>query len=65
MLNKEEIEELDDENVEVDIDTRFHLYWTCPNCNEENAEYDISPGETVKCICDNCNKQYEYYYNPF
>ena len=65
MLSKEEIEELNEDNVEIEIDTRFNLWWTCPNCNEDNAEYNITPEETIKCECEKCGSKYEYYYNPY
>ena len=65
MISKEEITELDEEDIEVEIDTRFNLLWTCPNCHEENVEYDISPEETILCECEKCSKKYEYYYNPY
>ena len=57
--------ELDEENVEIEIDTIFNLLWTCPNCKTENVEYNISPEETVKCVCEECRNEYEYYYNLY
>lgn len=62
MTEKEEIEELEDENVEVEIETRFNLNWTCPNCKEENIELDIPADGTVKCVCYKCSSTYEYYH---
>lgn len=58
----EENEELEDENVEVETDISFNLYWTCLNCKNDNAEYNIPADGVVKCICDNCEKEYEYYH---
>ena len=64
-MSREEIEELDEDNVEVEIETEFNLWWKCPECKEENVEYDITPEETVQCECDKCGRKYEYYYNPY
>lgn len=58
----DKIEELEDENIEVEIDTIFNLHWTCPNCKEDNCEYDIPADGTVKCVCDKCFNTYEYYH---
>ncbi len=60
-MDKEEIEELEDENAEIETETTFNLYWTCPKCKEDNVEYDIWTKSIVKCVCAKCNKKYEYY----
>lgn len=60
MIDK--IEELEDENLEVEIETRFNLNWTCPNCKESNCEYDIPADGIVKCVCDKCFNTYKYYH---
>lgn len=62
----EDVEELDDENCKVEPDTKFDLYWKCPNCGyDDNAEYNIDYGEAIECICEKCNKKYSYYWNPY
>ena len=64
-MRKEEIKELEEDDVEVEADTRFNLYWTCPDCKEDNAEYDIETDGVIKCICENCNKEYIYYHSIY
>lgn len=64
-MSKEEKEELEDDDVEVEVDTRFNLYWTCPNCHNDNAEYDITIDGVVKCVCDICKNEYTYYHSIY
>lgn len=61
MEEKDEIEELDDEDVEVETDVSFNLYWTCPKCKTDNYEYNIPADGMVECKCENCSKTYTYY----
>lgn len=61
MKEKDEIEELDDEDVEVETDVSFNLYWTCPKCKTDNCEYNIPADGRVECKCENCSKTYTYY----
>lgn len=57
-IEKDEIEELDDEYAEVEPDTSFDLMWKCKECGSENVEYKIPLEERIICTCENCNKQY-------
>lgn len=57
-IEKDEIEELDDEYAEVEPDTSFDLMWKCKECGSENVEYNIPLEERIICTCENCNKQY-------
>lgn len=61
MKENEEIEELDDENVEVETDVSFNLYWTCPKCKNDNCEYNIPADGVVECKCEKCSNTYTYY----
>lgn len=55
-IEKDEIEELDDEYAEVEPDTSFDLMWKCKECGSENVEYNIPLEERIICTCENCNK---------
>lgn len=61
-IEKNEIEELDDEYAEVKPDISFDLMWKCKECGSENVEYNIPLEGKIICTCENCNKQYKYYY---
>lgn len=61
MDNNDEIEELDDEDVEVETDVSFNLYWTCPQCQTDNCEYNIPTDGVIECKCENCSKTFTYY----
>ena len=60
-MEKEEIEELDEECCEINERMEFDLSWTCPNCKAENTEYDIPVETSLLCTCYNCKKSYTYY----
>lgn len=61
-MEDEEIEELDDEDVEVEQQNTFDLYWTCKECKTENVEYNILLDDNIICTCDKCGKKYQYYH---